>query len=208
VSRRLERLLAGTAFVFALIAGGCGDGSTTSTPTTFQPEIAQALPKLPPGWKARRDGEIGYAIGIPPGWELHERGGQVLFRSPDHLVAVTLSADRNGEALTLPIGEFATRALAALPGFESPLRPGLLTSFGGTPLEAAQVSGTGREKDRGIEERATVIVLRRDQIVNYTLVVVQNAERAGSRLDRAVALRMVRTLRDQPVETPVSPESR
>ena len=193
----------------ALLAflGGCGSDSGTSSTTTFAPEVAQQLPNLPPGWKARRDGEIGYAIGIPPGWDRKERGGNVLFRAPDHLVAMTLSVDRNGDALTLPLGEFASRTLAALPGFQAQLRAGKVKPFKGMPLDAVEVSAKGTTAGQGIEERATVVVLRRDDVVNYTVAIVENAQRGYSKLDRAVALRMIRTLRDQPVATAVPPEA-
>jgi hypothetical protein len=51
-----------------------------------------------------------------------------------------------------------------------------------------------------LKENATLVVLRRDHLVNYTVAVVANAEQAGASLDRAVALRMLQTLRDQPVK--------
>ena len=57
----------------------------------------------------------------------------------------------------------------------------------------------GTTKARGIRERATLLVLRRDEIVNYTVAIVENARRGYSAKDRAVALKMMRTLRDQPV---------
>jgi hypothetical protein len=208
VGRTLQTALAGLAILLAAIASGCGGESTTSSSTTVQPEVAEKLPKLARGWKARRDTRIGYAIGVPPGWQLRQQPGRVLFRAPDHLVAVSLSVDRNGDALSLPLDEFATRTLMALPGFEKPLHPSHVSRFRGTPLEAVQAAAKGKTKRSGIEERVALIVLRRDQVVNYTAAVVENAERGYSRLDRAVALRMIRTLRDQPVQTAVSPESR
>lgn len=196
------------ALLAALVAlgAGCG-GSGTTTPSPPPVEYAQALPKLPAGWQARRSRSIGYAIGVPPGWQVTAGGGKVLFRSPDHLVAVTLSVDRNSDALELPLGTFATRALAALPGFEAQLTPSEPKPFGGTPLDAVQTTATGTTKSRGIEERATIVVLRRDAIVNYTVAIVENAKHGYSSLDRRVALLMVRTLRDQPVENPLPPES-
>jgi hypothetical protein len=51
-----------------------------------------------------------------------------------------------------------------------------------------------------LEEDATLVVLRRDRLVNYTVAVLANSQQAGARLDRAVALRMIQTLRDQPVK--------
>ena len=188
----------------ALAGSGCGKTETTAS-TTPMTEVAQPLPKLPPGWKARRDRSIGYAIGIPPGWELSGHGGKALFRSPDHLVAVTLAVDRNPDALQQPLGQLATQTLAALPGFESPLQPAKPRPFSGTPLEAVETAANGTTKPGGIRERATLIALRRDSLVNYSVAVLENAERAESADDRAVALAMVRTLRDQPVVARVSP---
>jgi hypothetical protein len=186
-------------------SAGCG-GSTSSPPTTTTtPETAQKLPKLPPHWKAHRDTSVGYAIGIPPGWKLDSHGGRVLIRSPDHLVAVSLAVDRNGDALELAVKPFATRALSALPGFRSKLNPSKPKGFGGTPLKAVQTTATGMTKPGGVPERATVIVLRRDKVVNYTVAVVENPEQAAANLDHSYALQMVKTLRDQPVQVRASP---
>jgi hypothetical protein len=203
---RRSRKLAATLLAISCVtaSGGCGSSDTSTSSTTPTTEVAQRLPKLPPGWRARRDRSIGYAIGIPPGWELNEHGGTVLFRSPDHLVAVTLAVDRNGDALELPLGRFATQTLSALPGFQDSLQPAKPQRFPGTPLDAAWTTATGKAK-RGLAERATVVVLRRDALVDYAVALVENAERAESQVDRAVALAMVRTLRDQPVAASVSP---
>ncbi len=58
----------GLAVALVLAAGGCGgDEATTPSPP---PETPQALPKLPKRWRAHRDRSIGYAIGIPPGWQV------------------------------------------------------------------------------------------------------------------------------------------
>jgi hypothetical protein len=189
-------------------ATGCGSSDSSGPPPAPPPsETAQKLPKLPHGWKAHRDRSVGYAIGVAPGWKLDSHGGKVLIRSPDHLVAVTLAVDRNGDALELAPGQFATRALAALPGFRSQLVPSKPKPFGGTPLKGVQVTATGATKPGRIPERVTLIVLRRGQIVNYTVAVVENRQRAASKLDRSYALRMVKTLRDQPVQAQSAPGS-
>ena len=177
------------------VALGCGDGSQTTTAQNGPRETAQKLPKLPAGWKARRDRSIGYAIGVPTGWQVTGHGERVLFRSPDHLVAVTLTADRGQGAFDLPLDRFAEQALGALPGFKTPLEPGRPRPFRGTPLEAVETTASGTQAG-GLEERATLVVLRRDRLVNYTVAVLENAEHPE--LDRAVALRMVKTLRDLP----------
>jgi hypothetical protein len=189
-------------------ASGCGTSSDDGPPPAAPPpETAQKLPKLPPGWKVHRDRSIGFAIGVPPGWSLDSHGGKVLIRSPDHLAAVTLAVDRNGDALELPAAQFATRALAAIPGFRSQLVPSKPKPFGGTPLKAVQTTATGSTKPGRVPERATLIVLRRDRIVNYTVAVLENRQRAASKLDRAYALRMVKTLRDEPVQGAAAPGS-
>jgi hypothetical protein len=193
-----ERALAVAAAVALTVCmNGCGGGSQTTTRKHERPETVQKLPKLAEGWRARRDRTIGYGMGIPPGWEVGDRRDGALIRSPDHLVAVTLTADRGSRAFAVPVKRFAAKALGALPGFKVPLHAGRPKPFHGTPLDAAVTTASG-EQASGLKERATLIVLRRDRLVNYTVAVLENAERSGSALDRAVALRVVRTLRDVP----------
>jgi hypothetical protein len=194
------RLVAPSVFlavVAACVAVGCGGGSQATTAGEGPKETAQKLPKLPEGWKPHRDTTIGYAIGVPTGWEASDHGRRALFRSPDHLVAVTLTADRSQQAFRLPPDKFAEQALGALPGFKVPLEPSKPKPFNGTPLQAVQTTAVGTQAG-GLKEGATLIVLRRDHLVNYTVAVLENAEQAGSALDRVVALRMVQTLRDVP----------
>jgi len=188
------------ALAMVVPVAGCGGGSTSTTTTSQPKETAQKLPKLPPGWKARRDRTVGYAIGVPTGWEVQgHRGRSVLFRSPDHLVAVTLTASRDARVFSVPLEKFAAQALGGLPGFKVPLNPGKPKPFEGTPLVAVQTSASGTQAG-GLEERATLVVLRRDHLVNYTVAVLENAKQHGAELDRAVATRMIKTLRDQPVK--------
>ena len=204
MSRR-KTLPVGLLVALALAGAGCGGDDTTTSPPD---ESAQTLPKLPTGWRPHRDLSIGYAIGKPPGWKVtRSRTGGVnaaLIRSPDHLLAITLVATRDPEALSVPLEQFATTALAALPGFEARLKPSVPRRFPGTPLDAVQSVANGTTKARGIKERATLLVLRRDEIVNYTVAIVENARRGYSAKDRAVALKMMRTLRDQPVHPGVA----
>jgi hypothetical protein len=157
---------------------------------------------MPKRWRAHGDRRIGYRIGIPPGWQVsRSRTNGVLaalIRSPDHLVALTLVAARDPDALELPLDEFATSALAALPGFKTPLQPSTPRPFEETPFDAVQTTATGTTH-RGIEERTRLLVLRREGIVNYTVAIVANARRGDSRQNRAVTTKMMHTLRDQPV---------
>jgi hypothetical protein len=194
----------GLAVALVLAAVGCGSDQTTEPVPA--PETPQALPKLPKRWDAHGDRSIGYKIGIPPGWQVsRSRTGRVkaaLIRSPDHLVAVTLVAARDPESLEVPLDEFATSALAALRGFETQLEPSTPRPFRRTAFAAVQTVATGTTKARGVKERTTLIVLRREGIVNYTVAIVENARLSRSAKDRAVALKMTHTLRDQPVGPP------
>jgi hypothetical protein len=117
------------------------------------------------------------------------------------LVAVTLTADRNPRTFRLPPDKFAVQALGALPGFKVPLEPSKPKPFKRTPLQAVSTTASGAQAG-GLKERATLIVLQRDHLVNYTVAILENAEQPGSPLDRAVALRMVQTLRDVPPKEP------
>ena len=201
MSHARKTIVVGLLVALAPMGAGCGGDETTSQPPP--PEVAQKLPKLPKGWRVHRDRSIGYAIGIPPGWQVTRSrtagANAALIRSPDHLLAVTLVAARDREALDIPLEQFATSALAGLPGFETRLEPGKPRAFPGTPLDAVETVAIGTTKARRIRERATLLVLRRDSIVNYTVAIVENARRPYSAKDRAVALRMIRTLRDQPI---------
>jgi hypothetical protein len=210
VSRGRRTLSLGLVAALALGGAGCG-GDETTTPPPPPPETPQALPKLPKRWDAHGDRSIGYKIGIPPRWQVSRRRTAgvkaALIRSPDHLVAVTLVAARDRESLEVPLDEFATSALAALPGFETQLEPSTPRPFRRTPFAAVHTVATGTTKARGIKERTTLIVLRREEIVNYTVAIVENARRSRSAKDRAVALKMTHTLRDQPVGPPAPPTS-
>jgi hypothetical protein len=210
VCRAWTTLPLGLAVALALAAAGCGSDEATTEPVPA-PETPQALPKLPKRWDAHGDRSIGYRIGIPPGWQVsRSRTGRfkaALIRSPDHLVAVTLVAARDPESLEVPLDEFATSALAALPGFETQLEPSTPRPFRRTPFAAVQTVATGTTKARGVKERTTLIVLRREGIVNYTVAIVENARLSRSAKDRAVALKMTHTLRDQPVGPPAPAKS-
>jgi hypothetical protein len=198
---RQRRPIAAVLVAVALGATGCGGGGSSST-TAAPPgpkETAQKLPSLPPGWRAHRDGKVGYAIGLPPGWQAIGQRRGVLLRSPDHLVAVTLAANRDPSVFETPPEKFATQALGGLAGFKVPLDPGKVSPFKGTPLKAVQTSASGAQAG-GLKENATLVVLRRDHVVNYTAAVLVNSQQAGASVDRAVALRMIQTLRDQPVK--------
>ncbi|MFL5892228.1 MAG: hypothetical protein ACJ75I_05745 [Solirubrobacterales bacterium] len=193
-----ERAIAVALLVaLTIAAAGCGDGGSTTRMKSGPVESAQKLPKLPSGWKPHTDRTIGYVIGVPTGWKVSDSSRRALLRSPDHLVAVTLTADRDPRTFRRPLNEFATQALGALPGFKVPLEPSKPKPFKGTPLIAVATTASGAQAG-GLKETATLVVLRRDHLVNYTVAILENAEQPGAALDRAVALRMIQTLRDVP----------
>jgi len=136
-------------------------------------------------------------LGVPTGWQVSAHGNRALLRPPDHLVAVTVTASRSPSTFKIPAKRFAEQALGALPGFKVPLEASRPKPFRGTPLDGVFTTASGAEAG-GLRERVTLVVLRRDRLVNYTVAVVENAEQPGARLDNAVALRMVRTIRDVP----------
>lgn len=186
----------------ALVLAGCG-GSDLEPPSPPADETPASLPKLPDGWSQRIDTTSGYAMGVPPGWRPVARGGRTLFRSPDEIAVVSISADRTDEALAIPVDQFATRAIAALGGFEQPLEPSEPRPFRGTPLDAVRVDAGGRVADTGVMQRVTLVVLRREGVVNYALVLAVNAGQPNSDFERDLALRMVETLRTYPIGAPV-----
>jgi hypothetical protein len=198
-------LLLGVLAALAMLGPGCGGDDSPDAPSGA--EVPQELPKLPKRWQEHRDRTIGFAIGKPPGWEVKPSRKAALIRSPDHLVAVTIVANRDREALEVPLEDFATDALAALPGFKTQLKPSEPRPFTKTPLDAVWTSATGTTVGREIKERATLLVLRREDVVNYTVAVVENASHGHSRKNREVALRMVGTLRDLPPKDAEPPPS-
>ncbi len=119
-------------------------------------------------------------------------------------MAVTLAANRDPSVFETSPDKFASQALGGLPGFKVPLNPGKVKPFKKTPLKAVRTSASGSQAG-GLKENATLVVLRRDRLVNYTVAVLANSQQTGASLDRAVALRMIQTLRDQPVKASGKP---
>lgn len=178
-----------------LLAGGCG-GEDQPEPRPQPAETVDPLPELPRGWREHVNHEAGFAIGVPPGWSARARGTSSLFRSPDRLVAVSVSADRTVEALRIPLEDYATEATRALPGFKD-LEVGEPRPFQ-SRYEGVAVPAAGREAKSGVRQRLLFVAMRRDDLATYPVLVASNARRARER-DRSEALRMMRTLRGRPV---------
>lgn len=205
-----RRILAITS-LWALLAvlGGCageGDESTDSTATASEASATQSeLPaKLPGGWTREVNRSAGFTVGLPTGWRAARRGrgnGTVL-RSPDDLVAVTVTADRTRGALGLDLGEFANRTLEALGGrsvgterfdADSTDEPPAVRH----PYESAVRSAVGTSRRTGVRERVIVAVLRREGLATFVVVVRENAERDSAYAGPSTVRRLIRSVRDR-----------
>jgi hypothetical protein len=158
------------------------------------------VPDLPGGWKVHVNRPGGFALGVPPGWKAKDEGTSTSVRSFDHLVAVSITPDRTDEALAIPLEDFATRALIALPGFERELEPGPARRFRGR-YEGVEVRAAGTAAETGVRQRVRLVVLRRDAIVTFTVVLAAST-RPSARASNRLAERMLRTLRSRPVGAP------
>ncbi len=188
------RVLAPALSLLAL--AGCG-GGTTLHPHT-KPESAQPPAPLPAGWRHYRDYVSGLSLGVPPEWRAKRTGDSLVVGSPDRLVAVSVTADRTGATLDVPIDRFAMAALAGLPGYEGKLRADELTKLGGTPLDSAVVSAVAVADASGVPQRVTLVALRRDHLVNYTVVAAANAgSTPADEYDQG--LDITRSIRDVPI---------
>jgi hypothetical protein len=173
----------------ALVLGGCLVDEKDEPPPPV--ETSDPLPKLPRDWSREVSRDVGFAIGVPPRWTASERRRSSLFRSPDRLVPVSVSADRTAEGLAVPLDEYATRVADSLRGFRN-LKAGKPRPFR-AHYDAVAVPATG-DANGGVPQRLLVVVERRDGLVTYTLLVARNAKvGAGAHGDEV--RRMVRSLR-------------
>ena len=177
----------------ALLLGGC-DGGGDESPAR-PPETADPLPNLPRHWTREVNREGGFAIGVPPRWSSRDRRRDSLLRSPDRLVAVSVSGDGGEGALAVPVEEFAARVAEALPKLRR-LEAGRPRPFR-TRYEAAAVTATGKAAGAAVPQRLLVVVARREGLATYTVVVARNARRGGQ-AHRDQVRRMLRSLRGRP----------
>jgi hypothetical protein len=190
----VPRALALLCLLVAL-AGLSGCGSEDSEPPERPPETVDKLPKLPNGWHEYVNHRAGFAIGRPPGWRAERMGSATLLRSPDQLVAVSISADRTTEAIEFPLAEYARSAARALPRFKR-LKVRTPRRFK-AHYKAQAVSATGKAKD-GLRQRLLFVAMRREQLVTYAVLIARNVEKDSGFYNRE-AVRMLRTLRGRPI---------
>lgn len=197
----MRRITLALSLVLTLAGAGCGgsdDESTTTTTTTPKPppkETRDPLPERPEEWERYVNERGGYALLLPRGWEADADGPQALIRSYDRLVAISIAPDRTADGLATPIADYATNTADRLRGFKHGF-----DAKGQRPLkhryDAVEVYGSGESRD-GVEQKASVIVLRRERIGTLTVVLAANAKPAARESVR-IARRAVDTLRTRP----------
>ena len=185
-----------------LALAGCGGGETTlpETTTTRPPqpppkETRDPLPGRPHEWKRYVNERGGFAVLLPRGWEPKTRGTSTLIRSFDRLVAISIAPDRSRAGIEAPIADYATRTADALRGFAHPPRIRGVRPFGHR-YDGVEAFGTARAKG-GIEQKVSVIVLRRGRLATFTAVLAANAKPAARSSER-IGRRVIATLRSRP----------
>jgi hypothetical protein len=187
------------ALLVALALAGCDGSDEQAEPEPPPPppprETIHHLGELPDDFKRWVNRAGGFAFGAPRGWKVADRGKGSLVRSFDRLVALSIVPDRSAAALDVPVDGYAARAAEALTGF----RGGLRAKGEGRyehRYDGAEVRATGTARG-GIDQRVSVIVLRRDELVTFTVVLAKNAkEDAGP--SKRLAERVIETIRSRP----------
>lgn len=182
------------AALIALGAPGCGDEDETEG-VVRRAETAQPVPGLPAGWSVHRNAKAGFALGVPPAWRAENHGIRSLVRSPDRLVAATISADRTTAGLEFPLDEFAETAITGVEDIRD-LEPGETRRFRHR-YEAAAVEAEGEGGKEDLRQKLLLVVARREGIATLIVLVARNAEQATARYTPQVE-RMIRSLRSRP----------
>ena len=200
-------MVAGSLGSLAFACGGSDDDADSMSSTTAsEPETAEHVGKLPKGWTAARNPDLGFEMGRPPGWpegrdclrKGADPGTATVMCSPDELVTLSVSADRTDEAFEIGAAEFAGRTMAGLgDSYEDGLDPRKPKPVKGH-YEGASVTAQGTAMATGVDQDVTVVVLRRDSVANFTAVIAANADKPTAPAVR-LAERALQTLRSQPV---------
>lgn len=190
------RALVAAVVTAALVAtAGCGEKEEPkrATPVPVAEETADPLPTLPKSWQPYISGAAGFAIGLPRGWKPSGNEDGATIRSFDKLVVMTISPDRSADGLTVAVDEYAERAARALPGYRDQIVPSMARPFGRN-YEAVEVGATATASATGVKQDLSLIVLRREGVATFTVVIAANAKPKAED-SRELAERMVETLR-------------
>lgn len=197
---------------------GCGAEEEPEAPTEVerpepgaeeevQVETTDDPARIPGSWTELINREAGFSIGIPPGWTESPLDGAAgsMLRSPDDLAAITITADRSRGAQELPLREFARRTAEALGsdiiGSErfrdlEIFAPGEF----GHRYDARAIRALGTPEGTDVRERVLVVVVRREGLATYVVVVRENDERESELADRDTVKEIIRSLRGRPPE--------
>ena len=191
--------LAAVAVAVALAGCGGSDDEKSPSPPPKPPERKREtidhLPKLPHSWHKFVDRRGGFALGLPRGWKAKTTSNGALVRSYNHLVAISIAPDRRPVAIDEPLDDFASATTAKLRGFRGGLHRRAVRRFGHR-YSGAEVRARGTAKG-GVEQRISVIVLRRDRVALVTAVIAANRKHSADR-SLHLAKRVVGTLRTRP----------
>jgi hypothetical protein len=179
------------------MVAGCGDGGGGDSTTPRAAETADPPAKLPAGWRTETNRPAGFTVGVPPAWSANLDGSTSVLRSPDRLVAISVSADRTDEALDAPLEGFATATAEGLGGFED-LKLGSSRPFEGAAYPGVEIAGSGRQSETGVPQRVELVILRREGIASYPVLAAINDRRSSPFVEQID--RIVRSLRGRPVE--------
>lgn len=193
--RALAMVIAATALAGAT---GCGEKEepARSTPVPVPAETADPLPKLPDSWQPYVDRAAGFAIGLPPRWKVSGNADGATIRSFDELVVLSISPDRSQGGLAVAVDEYAARVARALPGYRDQIELSKARPFGHN-YDGVQVRATATAKATGVEQDIAVIVMRREGLATFTLVIAANAKPKAQE-SRELAERVAATLRTRP----------
>ncbi len=178
----------------ALLAAGCGS-EESDEPVEAPVESAEPVPELPAGWTVNRNTNAGFGFGVPPGWTASNDGIRSTVRSPDKLVAATIVADRSNEALEFPLDEFAETAITGVAGIRG-LEPGQTRKYDHR-YEAVVIDAEGVGGAKDIRQHVDLVVLRREDLVTFTVLVARNADEDTKIYDEDIR-RMIASLRSRP----------
>lgn len=181
--------------LLALLISACGS-EEGDEPTPDRVETAHQVPKLPEGWTVKRNAAAGFAIGVAPGWQARNDGISMTLRSPDRLVAATVVADRSDEAVEAELDELAETTITAIGGIRD-LEPGETRRFGHR-YEAVAIEAGGVGGKRDVKQDILLVVLRRETLATFTVLVASNADEDTSAYEDDLR-RMIRSLRSRPV---------
>jgi hypothetical protein len=201
MSRAATVALCTATLALAGCGGGDSTGSVTTTTTSPKPppkETRDQLPNRPHEWKRYVNERGGFALLLPRGWEPKTRRSASLIRSFDRLVAISIVPDRSRAGLETAIGDYATETTDGLRGFARAPRIRGRRPFGHR-YDGVEVFGTARAKG-GIDQRISVIVLRRKGLATFTALLAANAKPAARHSER-IARRVLGTLRSRPPQS-------